>query len=129
MKSVVICGSAKFKTEMSNFVEKLEKLGVVVYGLYSRKESKDEWDNLSEDYKKFVALGSTHAHFYKIRMADVVFVYNPNGYIGNGATMEIGFAVAVDKPIYALHSDDQEICRNVLFSGIINTPEELVKKL
>lgn len=83
---------------------------------------------LSDDYKKFVALGLTHDHFYKIQMADVVFVYNKDGYVGNSTTLEIGYAVASGKPIYALTSDE-ELCRHVLFREIISSPEELVKRL
>jgi len=75
-----------------------------------------------------VALGLTHDHFYKIKMADVVFVYNKDGYSGVSTTLEIGSAVVLNKPIYALSNDD-EVCRNVLFREVIKTPEELIKKL
>jgi hypothetical protein len=46
-------------------------------------EESDEGNQLSQEYKDFVALGLTHNHFYKIRMAEVVFVYSKDGYIGN----------------------------------------------
>jgi len=61
-------------------------------------------------------------------MADVVFVFNKNGYAGVSTTMEIGCALALGKPIYALEKDT-ELCRNVLYREIINTPEEFVKRL
>lgn len=35
-------------------------------------------------------------------MADVVFVFNKDGYAGNSTTLEIGYSVALGKPIYAL---------------------------
>jgi len=127
MKSVVICGSRRFKPEIRAFAKKLKELGVVVYEpyLYSGQE---EWANLSEAYRKFVALGLTHDHFYKIQMADMVFVYNQDGYSGNSTTLEIGYAVALGKPIYALSNDD-ELCRHVLIREIISSPEELVRRL
>lgn len=127
MKSVVICGSRRFKPEIREFAKKLRKLGVIVFEPYLHK-GKDEWQKLSDDYKKFVILGLTHDHLYKIRMADVVFVYNKDGYRGNSTTLEIGFAVGEGKPVYAFSCDD-ELCRHVLFREIISSPNELVKRL
>lgn len=127
MKSVVICGSRRFKSEIREFGKQLKKFGVVVYEPYLHS-GQDEWEKLSYDYKKFVALGLTHDHFYKIQMADVMFVYNKDGYVGNSTTLEIGYAVAAGKPIYALASDE-ELCRHVLFREIISSPEELAKRL
>ena len=128
MRSVVICGSRRFKPEIREFAKKLKEKGVLVYEPYLHEES-DEGNQLSQEYKNFVALGLTHNHFYKIRMAEVVFVYNKDGYIGNSTTLEIGFAVALGKPIYALSDADEEICRKVLFSKVVKTPEELIKEL
>ena len=128
MKSVVICGSRRFKKEIRKFEKELVKLGVVVYSPYLH-EGKDEWNNLPEQYKKYTALGLIHDHFYQIKMADVVFVYNKNGYSGVSTTLELGYAVALGKPIYVLSDKDEELCRLVLFREVIKTPKELVKKL
>ena len=127
MKSVVICGSRRFKPEIREFAKKLKELGAVVYEPYLH-QGQDEWARLSDDYKKFVILGLTHDHFYKIKMADVVFVYNKDGYSGCSTTLEIGYAVALGKPIYAL-SADEELSRHILFREIIQIPEELAKRL
>jgi len=128
MKTVVICGSGRFKPEIREFAKQLKKLGVVVYEPHLHTPQ-DEWATLSEDYKKFTALGLTHDHFYKIQMADVVFIFNKDGYVGNSTTLEIGYAVALGKPIYALNGDDTELCRHVLFREVISSPTELAKKL
>ena len=88
----------------------------------------DDWQELSDDHQKFIALGLTHDHFYKIKMADVVFIYNKDGYCGNSTTLEIGYAVAVGKPLYAL-AVDKELCRQVLYREVVQTPEQLFKKL
>lgn len=127
MKTVVLCGSRRFKPEMREFGKKLKELGAVVYEPYLHS-GQDEWAKLSDDYKRFIALGLTHDHFYKIQMADVVFVFNKDGYAGSSTTLEIGYAVAIGKPIYAL-TGDEELCRHVLFREIISLPEELVKRL
>lgn len=128
MKSVAICGSRRFKSEIRKFTEELIKLGVVVYTPYLH-EGKKEWEELSEQYKKFVALGLTHDHFYKIKMADVVFIYNKDGYSGVSTTLELGCAVALSKPVYAFSDKDEDICRLVLFREVIVTPRQLVKRL
>ncbi len=128
MKTLVICGSRKFKPEVRKFAKELEKAGVTVYIPYHHS-GQEEWAHMSEDYQKFVALGLTHDHFYKIRMADVVFIYNKGGYSGVSTTLELGCAVALGKPIYALSDKDEELCRLVLFRGVIKTPKELVKRL
>ena len=127
MKSVVLCGSRRFKPEMREFGKKLKELGAIVFEPYLHS-GQDEWQKLSDDYKKFIELGLTHDHFYKIKMADVVFVFNKDGYIGVSTTLELGYAVGAGKPIYAL-STDEELCRHVLFREIIQSPEELAKRL
>jgi len=62
-------------------------------------------------------------------MADVVFVYNKDGYSGNSTTLELGYAMALGKPIYALSDKDGELCRKVLFRDFFTKPSELVKVL
>ncbi len=128
MKTIVICGSRRFKPEIRKFSEELKKRGVTVYEPYLHSGQK-EWENLSKEYQEFIALGLTHDHFYKIKMADVVFVFNKDGYSGNSTTLEIGYAVAMNKPIYALSDQDEELCRKVLFREVITSPEEMFEKL
>lgn len=125
MKSVVICGSRRFRPQMRCFASKLKKKGATVYEPYLHSGA-SEWEKLSLDYKKFVLLGLTHDHFYKIKMADIVFIYNQDGYSGVSTTLEIGYAVAMGKPIYAFSGEDQELCRHVLFREIVKTPEKLI---
>lgn len=129
MKSVVICGSGKFAKEARAFGKALEKLGVEVLMPHYYGASGGDWKGLKDFDKPFVALGLTHDHFYKIRMTDVVFIYNKDGYAGNSTTLEIGYAVGRDKPIYALSDKDEEICRLVLFRGVIKTPKDLARLL
>jgi hypothetical protein len=128
MKSVVICGSSKFAEEARIFAKKLKDLGVLVFEPHFYRVSGGDWSRIHRFDVKFVARGLTHDHFYKIRMADVVFVYNVDGYIGVSTNMEIGYAAALGKPIYALSGKDPEVCRQVLFSGIASTPAELSDK-
>ena len=130
MKTVVLCGSRRFKDEVKNFGEELEKLGVVVFYPHMHVgEEVEEWEKLSDYRKELVLLGLAHDHFHKIKMADVVFVYNKGGYSGVSVTLEMGCAVALGKPIYALEPDKKETSRHALLNDFVKTPKELVKKL
>jgi hypothetical protein len=129
MKSVVICGSARFASDIRDFTKKLKDLGVIVYEPYLYRASGGVWENIPDHDKPLVATGLTHVHFYKIRMADVVYVLNKDGYSGVSTTLEIGYAVALNKPIYAYSESDEEICRKIIFSGFVNNAEDLIKYL
>lgn len=130
MKSVVICGSSRYASEMREFAKKLKELGVLVYEphLY-RAHPEADWDEIKEFDQKFVALGLAHDHFYKMRLADIIYIFNKEGYIGVSTNIEVGYAYSLNKPIYVYEENDSEICRKVLFSKVIKTPEELVKYL
>ncbi len=129
MKSVVVCGSSRFASEIGEFSKKLKDLGVVVFEPHLYRASGGVWSEIKDFDKKFVALGLVHDHFYKMRMADVVYVYNQDGYAGVSTNMEIGYAVALNKPIYAYEEADSEPCRKCVFSGVVKTPEDLLDYL
>jgi nucleoside 2-deoxyribosyltransferase len=127
MKSVVICGSRRFTTEIRKFAKDLRKYGVTTFEPFLNKNK--GIDTLENDLKKFAFLGLTLHHFSFIKKADVVYIYNKGGYMGVSSTLELGFAEALGKPIYALSDSDSESARKVLFNEIIKTSKELVKKL
>ena len=129
MKSVVISGSSRFASEIREFSQKLINLGVVVYEPNLYRAAGGVWSEIKDFDKKFVALGLVHDHFYKMRMADVIYVYNKDGYAGVSTNIEIGYAVALNKPIYAYEENDDEPCRKVLFIGVIKKPEDLINYL
>jgi nucleoside 2-deoxyribosyltransferase len=128
VKSVAICGSRRFKPGIRSFAAELKNAGVVVYEPFLHS-GVDEWDRLSDDYKRFVALGLTLDHFYKIKMADVVFIYNQEGYAGPSTTLELGCAVALGKTVYAFSDKDPEICRTVLIHGFFDNAQDFLKAL
>ncbi len=129
MKSVVICGSARFANDIRAFIKQLKKLGIIVYEPHLYRASGGKWNEASDYDKKFIALGLTHDHFYKMRLADVIYIYNKEGYCGNSTNIEIGYGVALNKPIYAFSELDDEPCRKPLFQKIVSSPEELVNYL
>lgn len=127
MRSVVLCGSRRFKRQVKKFADGLRRFGVDVYAPHHHS-GPDEWAALPAEYRQFIALGLTHDHFQKIRMADAVFIYNKGGYAGPSTTLEIGFAVALGKPVYALEKDG-ELCRHVLLREVVSSAKELARRL
>ena len=139
MKSVVICGSQRFKDQIESFALNLEKIGVPAV---FRPEFKDrsrafvelpESERLKEPVYRLRVPGLVHAHLQRIREADICYVYNENGYVGANTTLEIGFAHGLNKIIYAYENEvfetGGELCREILFNSIIKTPMELYEKL
>ncbi|MFA6601487.1 MAG: hypothetical protein WCT02_01310 [Candidatus Paceibacterota bacterium] len=129
MKSVTICSSNRFAREAVAFEEKLKKLGVTVYAPHYYTYNYGGVDKVEGHNKRFIAMGLTLDHFSKIVKGDVTFMFNKDGYIGNSVTLELGYATALGKTIYALSDKDPETCRDILFSGYASTPEKLVKLL
>ncbi|MEI6843227.1 MAG: nucleoside 2-deoxyribosyltransferase [bacterium] len=130
MKSVTICSSNRFADEAEVFANKLKKLGVNVLVPHFYTKNYGGVDKVKEVHnRKFIAMGLTHDHFNKIRKSDAVFIYNKEGYSGNSVTLELGYAVALGKPVYALSDKDVETCRDILFAGYAKTPTELIKFL
>lgn len=50
-------------------------------------------------------------HLNAIRNSDFLYVVDPGGYIGNSATMEIGYAIALNIPIYAMEEPEEFILK------------------
>ena len=80
MKSIVICGSQRYKSEIQAFALKLRKLGVpiVFEPNFERQRkamlTKKEKDRLaSKSYRDRVP-AMVHEHFDRIRKADVCYI-------------------------------------------------------
>src|SRR3989344_6826359 len=140
MKSIVICGSQRYKEEITKFAEKLRKLGVpiVFEPNFERQRKKmltaKESDRLKVKSYRDRVPAMVHEHFDRIRKADVCYIYNKEGYLGINTTLELGFAHGKNMIIYALEPEKPieeggEICRDILFTEIIETLEELIKRL
>lgn len=129
MKSVVVCGSKKYAPEIAAFCAGLEKLGVLVFEP-SFEEVIPESANFHSDYvTKKLFKGLTLEHFDWIRKAEVCYVYNKDDYVGASVTMEMAYASALSKPIFALSQNTGDPCRDALIDKVIRTPKALAKVL
>lgn len=129
MRSVVVCGSKKFKKEIEKFCSELERLGVLTFEP-SFKEPIPESALIHSDYvTSKIFKGLTLEHFDWIRKSEVCYIYNIEDYVGVSVTLEMAFAQALGKPIFALSPKTGDPCRDCLIDKIAKTPKELVKYL
>jgi hypothetical protein len=140
MKTVVICGSMRFSEEIDAFAAALRRLGVHTVLTPDFGDLNKDFREMPEhkrlevvDYRNQVP-ELVLRHFDRIRRADVCYLFNKNGYTGVNTTLEVGFAHAREMLIYAHEKESPtehggEICRAILFTEVISTPEELVERL
>jgi hypothetical protein len=129
MKSVVVCGSKKYKDEIATFCRALEKLGVLVFEP-SFKEPIPESALIHSDYvTSKIFKGLTLEHYDWIRKAEVCFVFNKGDYAGVSVGMEMAYACALGKPIFALTPKTGDPCRDALIDRVVKTPKSLAALL
>jgi hypothetical protein len=105
MKKLYVCGSYKFEREMDNLASKLAERSVA-YEI-SKKNNRGILGCLS-----------------KIDDSDVVYIVNPEGYVGKSVSVDIGYAYAKNKRIYAMCPvTDPPVAG--LISGVV-TPDALI---
>lgn len=129
MRSVVICGSKKYRDQIHQFALELEELGVLVFEPNFKEPLPEYYKAETENITQIIFKGLTLEHFDFVRKADICFVYNHENYAGTSVTMEMAYAHALSKPIFALNSTTNEPCRDSLIDKVAKTPEELVKLL
>ncbi len=126
MKSVVVCGSKKFAKEIDAFCSELEKNGVLVFEPSIQDEPFEEDEFIHSEYvtgKLFKGL--TLEHFDWIRKAEVCFVFNKGDYVGVSVTMEMAYAYALGKPVFALSSKTGDPCRDALIDKVFTSAKTL----
>lgn len=129
MKSVVVCGSKKYKAEIATFCQQLEKLGVLVFEPSFDEVIPEEAFFHSDYVTSKIFKGLTLEHFDWIRKSEVCFVYNKDDYVGTSVTMEMSYASALSKPIFALSRKTGDPCRDALIDKIVSTPKQLASLL
>jgi hypothetical protein len=104
MKRLYVCGSFRFTGEMEELKRGLEEKNIEC--LMSNKMNSPG------------ILGCLK----KIDDADVVYVVNPGGYVGKSVSVDIGYAYARNKSIYAMHPIDDPPVMD-LINGILSSKE------
>ncbi|MBQ3598950.1 MAG: hypothetical protein IKC06_01445 [Clostridia bacterium] len=93
MKIITICGSYKFKKQMTEICEKLTLEGNCVFAPNGLARAD------KESYTQEEMLMLAQMHKEKIKLSDAVFIVDIDGYIGNSTKSEIELAQALDKEI------------------------------
>lgn len=99
-----------------------------------------EKERMKDKYYKNSVAGKVYDHlFRKVRVADVCYIFNKDGYLGANTNGELFAAAAIGKTIYALHDKTlmgsyphdlyEEPSSRKLVHEIVSTPEELLKRL
>ncbi len=152
MKSVVFCSSQRFGPELKKFIDDLKKISnneghhlVILEPNFSEIEEKfdkhaHEKDRLRDSHYREVIAGKVYDHlFRKVRVADVCFIFNKDGYLGVNTTGELFAAAMAGKLCYSLdgrtlmghypHDLYEEPSAHKLIHEVVGTPEDLFRRL
>lgn len=107
VRVICICGSFKFYKEMEAAATILREKGftvIVPQPSHIRHGHKPE-ELKSKKYDKETLTRwegeGAFTHLSNIRKSDVVYIFNKGSYLGPAVTVEIGFSLALNKPLYA----------------------------
>ena len=95
MKIAIGC-SMKYRDLVRETMKNFEAIGITPLfpNLDYSSENKDDANTLEE--KKRLAI----EHYAAIDEAEKVYLLTPEGYMGTSLKLELGYAIAKDKPIY-----------------------------
>lgn len=93
MRKITICSSVKFKEEIASVQIKLTLMGYEplfpeMKSNFTKHSSATEKHQLAEE------------HFASIKKSDAVYFLTVGGYMGTSCKLELGYAIALNKPIY-----------------------------
>lgn len=106
-KTICFCGSFKFYKEMEQAASLLRKKGLEVivpqpshirYGHKPEELKNKKYDKAT--LTKWEGEGA-YAHLSNIRKSDAVYIFNKGSYLGPAVTVEIGYSLALRKPIFS----------------------------
>jgi hypothetical protein len=132
---VCLCGSFKFIEDIRGIETELCSLGITCLSPspfeFRDKERPSEfvkeWFALTKEEQLKASRDAESRFLGKIDKSDFVYIVNPDGYIGASVTLEIGYAFAKSKPIFALETIG-DITVMSLVDSVLN-PKELSNRL
>lgn len=128
----------RFRDDLSRFTKKLRgfKVGIILEpdfrDLSNEMVNKDEFDRLKKKWYRERVPAFVLSHLWKkIAPADVVYIFNKDGYIGHNTLGELFFAAGKEKFICSydekmlVDGKVREICAEILVNKVIKDPKEL----
>ena len=132
----------RYKDELKEFSETLHgfKVGIILEpdfeDLSEDVIKKKEVDRLKDGWYRDRVPAFVLGHLWrKIAPADVVYIYNKDGYIGHNTLGELFFAAGKEKFICAydermlVDGNVREVCAEILVNRIVKDPEKLSSML
>lgn len=109
MKRLYVCGSFKFLHEIEELERKLKE------------------KNIKYETSKKVNSRGILGCLKKVDDAEIVYVVNPQGYIGKSVSFDLGYAYAKNKSIFVMNPVDDPPIMN-LTNGVLS-PKALIELL
>src|SRR3972149_66894 len=151
MKSIVFCSSQRFAKELHQFMDELSGLAkergirlTILHPEFAMDQHQlhhlPEKERLAHPIYRAEVVARVSDHlFRKVKVADVCFVYNKDGYIGVNVAGELFAAAVLGKMIYSLegktlmghypHDLYEEPSVKNLVHETIATPADLLSRL
>jgi len=110
MKCVISGSFRKFYNEIVATAEIFQKQGVEVLSpkISVIRNAGGEFVLLESDATDDIKT-LEQAHLDAIKNADFLYLYNPGGYVGVSASLEIGWAIANNKKVFSLEKPADQI--------------------
>lgn len=126
MKCVVSGSFRKFYQGIIQVIEDFERCGIEVLSpkISEVMNPENEFVILKSDPTNDIET-LERSHLEKIREADFLYIYNPGGYIGKSVAMELGWALALNKPVYALEEPDDTVLSKFV---MVKSPQEICQR-
>jgi len=128
----------RFRDDITEFTSALQgfKVGIILEpdfkDLSDDTVHKEEVDRLKEGWYRERVPAFVLGHLWrKIAPADVVYIYNKDGYIGHNTLGELFFAAGKEKFICAydermlVDGQVREVCAEILVNRVVSDPNEL----
>lgn len=119
MTTITLCGSGKKREAIFQAAKLLQDLGMIVL-VPPLHRIEELVQGRPSECRELAWKGATFAHLNRIEKAEIVFIVNPDGYIGPSTTLELGYAVALRKLIVAMQPDAGEIAKTVLIDIVLD---------
>jgi len=132
METIYLIGSFKFYTDMLDIQKSLTSEDIRCFipqpSKYRDPNDPSKFLQSSRNQPKEILMKDAHEStircFRKIDECDIIYVVNRHGYVGKSTLLDIGYAYAKKKPIYASEAIDDLAVQSLLK---VVSPSKLVK--
>lgn len=108
MKTICISASMRYRQQIKELMNSFLYLGF--FPLFPQIDVSEKDEDSAQNVKEKIAFA--RAHFEALEKSDILYVFCPDKHIGESVTLEIGYALALKKPIIFSH-----LTNNPTFDG------------